>query len=79
MLFCVSDIVAKVVLTMILVNATVEQSQNEKADDLTAITETIEKEITNSDALLQRMMPKEILEQFKQGKVPGTEEYDSAT
>ena len=79
MMFCLSDILAKVVLTMILINASVEQSQNEKVDDLSAIAENMEKEISNSDSLLQRMMPKEIFEQFKQGKVPGTEEYECAT
>jgi bacteriorhodopsin len=77
--FCVADIFAKVFLTLVLVNATVEQSQNERVDTISGIANEMEQELNSSDALLQRMMPKEVLEQLKTGKAPGAEEYESVT
>ena len=59
MLFGFSDIGAKVLLTLVLVNATVESAQNEKVDALATIASDMETELNNSDALLERMMPAE--------------------
>ncbi|KAI8916300.1 nucleotide cyclase [Gorgonomyces haynaldii] len=79
MLFGFSDIIAKVLLTLVLVNATVESSQNEKLNAMVDIAKEMESELSNSDALLQRMMPPEVIEQLKTGQAPGAEEYDSVT
>ncbi|KAJ3260075.1 hypothetical protein HK103_001151, partial [Boothiomyces macroporosus] len=73
------DIVAKVFLTLVLVNATVEQAQNERVDELSGIATNMEKELGNADALLERMMPKEVLDQLKGGNVPSAEEYECVT
>ena len=78
-MFCLADILAKVVLTLLLSNATIEQSQIEKVDDLVNIASEMERALTNSDALLEKMMPKSAVEQLKRGEVPGTEEYESVT
>lgn len=79
MLFGFSDIGAKVLLTLVLVNATVESSQNEKVDALSEIATNMEKELSSSDALLQRMMPQEVLDQIKSGKATEAQEYDCVT
>ena len=79
MLFCIADIFAKVVVTIILINATVEQSQQEKVDDLTQLADGLQKELTNSDRLLEKMMPKEVMDQLKSGQVPGSKEYNSVS
>jgi class 3 adenylate cyclase/uncharacterized membrane protein YhaH (DUF805 family) len=79
MLFGFADIIAKVLLTLVLVNATVESAQNEKVDALSEIANQMENELNNSDALLQRMMPPEVIEQIKAGKATEAEEYDSVT
>jgi bacteriorhodopsin len=79
MLFGLADIGAKVLLTLVLVNATVESAQNEKVEILSGIANDMETELNNSDALLERMMPKEVLEQLKSGIAPGAEEYDCVT
>ncbi len=55
--YCVVDIIAKVFLTLVLVNSTVEQAQNERVDALASIADELEQQITNSDKLLERMMP----------------------
>jgi bacteriorhodopsin len=59
MMFGISDIGAKVLLTLVLVNATVESAQNEKVEIMSTIANEMEAELNNSDALLERMMPKE--------------------
>ncbi|KAJ3324339.1 hypothetical protein HDV06_000378, partial [Boothiomyces sp. JEL0866] len=43
------DIAAKVFLTLVLVNATVEQAQNERVDELSGIATNMEKELGNAD------------------------------
>lgn len=78
-MFCIADIVAKVVMTLLLANATIEQSQIERVDDLTQIAQNMEQVLSNSDALLEKMMPKGAMEQMKKGVVPGAEEYESVT
>jgi len=79
MLFGLWDIGAKVLLTLVLVNATVESAQNEKVDTLGAIASEMESELNSSDALLERMMPAEVLDQLKTGKAMEAEEYASVT
>lgn len=78
-LYCVTDIVAKVFLTLVLVNATVEQAQNERVDILTGIASELEEQMSNSDKLLERMMPANVLEQIKQGKGTEAKEYENVT
>ncbi|KAI8895895.1 nucleotide cyclase [Globomyces pollinis-pini] len=79
MLFGLSDICAKVLLTLILVNATVESAQNERVNALSTIASDMETELNNSDALLSKMMPQEILDQIKAGKATEAQEYDCVT
>jgi hypothetical protein len=79
MLYGFADIGAKVLLTLVLVNATVESSQNERVSALSEIASNMEKELSNSDALLQRMMPQEVIDQIKNGKATEAKEYDCVT
>jgi class 3 adenylate cyclase len=79
MCFCIADIGSKVFITLVLVNATVEQSQNEKYEALTTVASEMQTDLTNADALLGRMMPEEVLNQLKNGNAPAAEEYDSVT
>ncbi|KAJ3316398.1 hypothetical protein HDV06_003735, partial [Boothiomyces sp. JEL0866] len=79
MIYCCNDIIAKVFLTLVLVNATVEQAQAETVAAISGIAQTMEKELGNADALLERMMPKEVLDQLKNGNVPSAEEYECVT
>ncbi|KAI9142516.1 nucleotide cyclase [Paraphysoderma sedebokerense] len=76
---CTADIGAKVFLTLILVNSTVEQAQNERVDEITAIAEELEEQIGNADKILQKMMPENVLEQIKNGGSTEAEEYESVT
>jgi len=78
-MFTVSDIVAKVFLTLVLVNATVEQAQNQKVEILSTIADELETEIGNTDALLERMMPASVLEQLKNGEASEAKEYENVT
>ena len=79
MLYGFADITAKVILTLIVVNATVESVQNDRVSKLSNIASEMEQELGNTDKLLERMMPAEVIEQLKSGKAPGAEEYDSVT
>ena len=54
---CCADVGAKVFLTLVMTNASVEQSQNEKVDEMTLLAEDIEKELDNVDDILGKMMP----------------------
>uniref|UniRef100_A0A060H1D7 Bacterio-rhodopsin/guanylyl cyclase 1 fusion protein n=1 Tax=Blastocladiella emersonii TaxID=4808 RepID=A0A060H1D7_BLAEM len=77
--FSMIDIGAKVFLTLVLVNSTVEQAQNQKVDAITAIAEELENQINNCDAILQKMMPEGVLEQLKNGQATEAKEYESVT
>ncbi|KAI9225151.1 nucleotide cyclase [Blastocladiella britannica] len=77
--FSMIDIGAKVFLTLVLVNSTVEQAQNMKVDVITAIAEELESQVNNCDAILQKMMPEGILEQLKNGQATEAKEYDCVT
>lgn len=76
-MFCFADILAKVLLTMLLSNASVEQSHAEKLKDLSKIANGMEQALSNTEALLERMMPRESIEQLKRGDAPDAEEYES--
>ncbi|ORY50000.1 adenylyl cyclase [Rhizoclosmatium globosum] len=78
-LFCVSDIFAKVFLTFILVNATLEESMNSKAKKMEAVASEIESQMAQADKLLEKLMPPSIVEAMKAGKANGAEEYASVT
>lgn len=78
-MYAIADIFAKVFLTLIVVNSTVEQAQNERVNALSTIAAQMEEELSNSDKLLQRMMPQEVLEQIKSGRATQAQEYESVT
>ncbi|KNE66908.1 hypothetical protein AMAG_19549 [Allomyces macrogynus ATCC 38327] len=75
----VLDIGAKVFLTLVLVNSTVEHAQNQKVDAITAIAEELETQVNNCDAILEKMMPASVLEQIKNGEATEAQEYESVT
>ncbi|KAJ3351677.1 hypothetical protein GGF32_004106 [Allomyces javanicus] len=75
----VLDIGAKVFLTLVLVNSTVEHAQNQKVDAITAIAEDLETQVNNCDAILEKMMPASVLEQIKNGEATEAQEYESVT
>ncbi|KAI8926068.1 nucleotide cyclase [Entophlyctis helioformis] len=77
--YCLADIVAKVFLTLVLVNSTVEQVQNERVDALSDIANALEQELSSTDKLLQRMMPAEVIDQIKSGRATEAQEYESVT
>lgn len=56
-LYVLSDFGAKLVLTLILINASVEQSQNEKVDAIATLATQMEAEMSNTEQLLEKMMP----------------------
>ncbi|KAI8851706.1 nucleotide cyclase [Chytridium lagenaria] len=78
-MFCISDIFAKVFLTLILVNATLEESQNQKASQIEALNSQIEKQWAEADKLLEKLVPPGLIDQLKSGKSTGAEEFESVT
>ena len=84
-LFCFADLGnidllgAKVLLTLVLVNSTIEQAHAEKLDNVMNIAGNIRSELSNADKLLHKMMPEEVLKQLKSGNVPNMEEYESVS
>ncbi|KAJ3074367.1 hypothetical protein HDU98_011436 [Podochytrium sp. JEL0797] len=78
-LFCISDIFAKVFLTLILVNATLEESMNSKASKLESVAQEIEAQMIQADKLLEKLMPPSLIEAMKAGKATGAEEFASVT
>ncbi|KAI9331467.1 nucleotide cyclase [Obelidium mucronatum] len=79
LIFCINDIFAKVFLTFILVNATLEESMNSKAKKMEAVAQEIENQMAQADKLLEKLMPPSIVEAMKAGKASGAEEYSSVT
>jgi class 3 adenylate cyclase/bacteriorhodopsin len=79
MLFCISDIFAKVFLTLILVNATLEESQNQTASRIQSITSEMEQQMEQSEKLLEKLIPPAIIDQLKSGRATGAEEFQSVT
>jgi len=78
-LIVVADVIAKVFLTLILINATVEDSQNEKVEVLSSIADQMETEMGNTEKLLERMMPAEVISQIKNGEATQAREYENVT
>ncbi|KAJ3238780.1 hypothetical protein HDU81_007169 [Chytriomyces hyalinus] len=78
-LFCLSDICSKVFLTLILVNATLEESMNSKAKKMEGIAVEIEAQMVQADKLLEKLMPPSVVEAMKAGKSVGAEEFASVT
>lgn len=66
-------------LTLILINASVDEAQNQKVDLLSGIAADMEIEMGNTDKLLERMMPQEVIQQIKSGKSTEAQEYDCVT
>jgi class 3 adenylate cyclase len=78
-MFCIADVGAKVLVTLVLVNATVEEAQNARVAAVTELASEMETAMEASDKLLSKMMPPAILEQIKSGKATSAEEYSSVT
>ncbi|KAJ3213922.1 Guanylate cyclase soluble subunit beta-2 [Dinochytrium kinnereticum] len=78
-MFCISDIFAKVFLTLILVNATLEETQNQKASQIEALNDQLEQQMAQADKLLEKLIPPGLIEQLKSGKATGAEEFESVT
>ncbi|KAI8832223.1 nucleotide cyclase [Chytriomyces cf. hyalinus JEL632] len=78
-MFCVADIFAKVFVTVIMVNATFEESMGAKAKRIGEVAEEIEAQMVQADKLLEKLMPPSIVAAMKAGKATGAEEYASVT
>ena len=59
MLFLIADILSKVFVTMLLINASVEELQNNKVDILVGIAEEMSVDLDKTEGLLSRMMPEQ--------------------
>ncbi|KAJ3074368.1 hypothetical protein HDU98_011437 [Podochytrium sp. JEL0797] len=70
---------AKIVLMLIFVNNSVEESQSESIAAMENITSTLDEQMAASDKLLEKMIPAGVLEQLKSGKATGAEEYACVT
>ncbi|KAJ3417071.1 Ral GTPase-activating protein subunit alpha-2 [Chytridiales sp. JEL 0842] len=78
-LFCVADIFAKVFLTLILVNASLEESSNEKYSKIASINKELAAQMAKADQILEKLIPPSIVNQLKSGKATGAEEFQSVT
>ncbi|KAJ3213185.1 Guanylate cyclase 2G [Dinochytrium kinnereticum] len=78
-LFCIADVFSKVFLTLVLVNASVEEAQNAKVSAISSIASEMESAMEHSDRLLAKMMPQSVLDQIKSGKATSAEEFQSVT
>ncbi|KAJ3243971.1 hypothetical protein HDU78_011634 [Chytriomyces hyalinus] len=78
-MFCVADIFAKVFVTVIMVNATFEESMGARAKRIGEVAEEIEAQMVQADKLLEKLMPPSIAAAMKAGKATGAEEYASVT
>eukprot|EP00835_Amoeboradix_gromovi_P006021 NODE_640_length_5666_cov_0.633196.p2 type:complete len:532 gc:universal NODE_640_length_5666_cov_0.633196:2947-4542(+) len=78
-LLCLADVGAKVFLTLILMNTTIEQAQNERVDEITEIALDLEEKMTNADKILNLMMPEDVLQAIKEGRSTEAEEFEGVT
>ncbi|KAJ1552039.1 hypothetical protein HK405_012914, partial [Cladochytrium tenue] len=78
-LFCISDLFGKVFLTIILVNATLEESTNNRFRKISDINSEMEQQMAQSDKLLEKLMPPGLIDQLKNGSQTGAEEFESVT
>ncbi|KAJ3272524.1 hypothetical protein HDV01_005475 [Terramyces sp. JEL0728] len=72
-------IIAKAFLTIVLVNATIEQTQSETVQNISGIVATMEKEFNNTEAILEKVFPSELLPEIKEGNFPEAKDYKSVT
>ncbi|KAJ3206948.1 Guanylate cyclase 2G [Dinochytrium kinnereticum] len=78
-MFCIADVFSKVFLTLVLVNASVEEAQNAKVSAISTIASEMETAMEHSDKLLSKMMPQSVLDQIKSGKATSAEEFQNVT
>jgi class 3 adenylate cyclase len=78
-LYTETKIVAKVVVTVLLVSASMQHAETAKMDKFANIFDDMEAEISNRDVILEKMMPKDVLKQLKEGNTPNAKEYDCVT
>ena len=78
-LLCLADVGAKVFLTLVLMNTTIEQAQNERVEEITAIAQDLEEQMTNADKILNLMMPEDVLQAIKEGRSTDAEEFENVT
>ncbi|KAJ3213923.1 hypothetical protein HDU67_002287 [Dinochytrium kinnereticum] len=78
-LICLGEIFAKIVFMLVIVNNTMEEAQSEKVAIAESIATELEKEVADSDKLLEKMIPPNVLEQLRSGKATGTEEFGCVT
>ncbi|KAJ3309967.1 hypothetical protein HDV04_005469 [Boothiomyces sp. JEL0838] len=79
MLYCFGDIIAKAFLTLVLVNATIEHAQNETIQQISGIASAMEREMNNTDVVLEKFIPPEVLSNIKEGNFPEAQDYESVT
>ncbi|KAJ3111471.1 Receptor-type guanylate cyclase gcy-22 [Phlyctochytrium bullatum] len=78
-LFCIAEIICKIVFMLVIVNNTMEESQNQKVEIAESLATELEKEMSSADKLLAKMIPQSVLEQLKNGQGTGTEEFACVT
>ncbi|KAI8622175.1 nucleotide cyclase [Chytriomyces sp. MP71] len=75
----IGEFIAKIVLMLVIVNDSIEESQTEKVNQLKELTTSLDEQVTATNRLLTKLVPANILEQLKNGKTPGVEEFTSVT
>ncbi|KAJ3140822.1 hypothetical protein HK100_008993 [Physocladia obscura] len=70
---------AKIVVMLLFVNNSVEESQYENIADMETLTNSLDEQMAASDKLLEKMIPAGVLDQLKSGKATGAEEYACVT
>ncbi|KAJ3031556.1 UNVERIFIED_CONTAM: Guanylate cyclase 2G [Siphonaria sp. JEL0065] len=75
----IGEFIAKIVLMLLFVNNTVEESHKEVVIQMESHTTTLDERMAASDKLLQRMIPAGVLDQLKSGQDTSAEEYASVT
>ncbi|KAI8804907.1 nucleotide cyclase [Cladochytrium replicatum] len=80
-MFCINDMFAKPILTLILVEANVEEATNERIELISEISSNMENQMAESlpDKLLAKLLPPSLVNQLKTGKSTGAEEFASVT
>eukprot|EP00128_Syssomonas_multiformis_P000236 Colp12_sorted_trinity150504_noHs@28177 len=77
--FCLPDIGAKVLFSMVLVSSNVEQMQNLEVDRLNRFANELKGKMANSEKLLNTMMPPDVVQRLRDGKEVDAEEYECVT
>jgi len=79
LLFAIADILSKVFVTILLVNASVEEIQNNKVEALVGIAEEMSVDLDKTEDLLGRMMPEDVISQLMSGEESAAQEFESVT